>query len=1085
MSKKLHNKLNIDGEEYLIQASGAAYLDTDIELTVKSGTSEWGKTSFGSEENPTAAIDISGGAATANPLMDGTATPGDANKFARENHVHPTDTTRAPNDHADSSNKYGLAETGKYGHAKSASAMPLTDNTTTKGTGGQIGDQVATFARADHIHPRHEHLYASSQSEGGPADSVKATHKIAYTKAAGDNDIPTANNFNKPYNGSSELVVTIPNAVGGTTLTAGFITGMNQKKLDEIEDGAEVNQSAFGIVKVGTTEIKADQKIDTLTLVAGDNVTITPDATNDKVTIATATYTAENGVTLSDYKIQADLKAYTKNAAASSQTSAASDNRLYPVQLDSAGDLAVSIPWTDEKVSEVGNHYVPVQSGTYTANADSSSTATWGSTDFVTGVTLNKDGAGHITGMSVSAKQFPANPNTAPTFSGTEGVEVAKADASNNPLSIDANTVNGKVNYRAALRNYTPNSSASTKATSTNGGLYAVELDKDGKLAVRVPWTDTDTKVTKADNHYDPTASAGAQLSADASSSTAATWNSTSLVTGVNIQRDTKGHVTGVTVDSIKMPKNPNTDNAHAHSAGTGLSISGSGGLTGTTEYSLKTASSGEIGGVKTGFTTNNTNRNYAVQLDANNKAYVNVPWEAEQTADVFYSAGDGIIISTNTQGSRSNPHLFSHADTSSVSTVTGSGIKTVNSVTFDGYGHVTGFSLRDMTKAATSTLGVAYLHGATDCTTYTSDDGGITPLALRKALTGSANKDATTQNFIATATNTGVVKSATTGTTSGRDYNVQVNTDGTMKVNVPWLAYTAGTGISLSGTTFSNSGVRSITQDSSDGHKLSINTGGTTSVITIPDNNTHNSHAIISGTNSSNTNITGSASSSNITLGDSGVTAGTYRRVTVNSKGIVIGGDNSDTDTHHTYALTLQGNGTTATTFSQSSAASLNIKPGSNVTVTAGTNEITIAASDRNQKVKVGTSTFGASDTINFVGGTNISVTADTTNDKITIATTSTIEATTFKASSDKRLKENIQPYTCTKSVLDLPIKRFDFIDGPKNQIGCIAQDLLEICPDLVSTNEQTGMLSIQESKLVYLLIEEVRKLKKAIKSN
>ena len=36
------------------------------------------------------------------------------------------------------------------------------------------------------------------------------------------------------------------------------------------------------------------------------------------------------------------------------------------------------------------------------------------------------------------------------------------------------------------------------------------------------------------------------------------------MVTGVNIQRDAKGHVTGVTVDSIKMPGNPNTDtNTH------------------------------------------------------------------------------------------------------------------------------------------------------------------------------------------------------------------------------------------------------------------------------------------------------------------------------------------------------------------------------------------------------------------------------------------------------------------------------------------------------------------------------------------
>lgn len=40
----------------------------------------------------------------------------------------------------------------------------------------------------------------------------------------------------------------------------------------------------------------------------------------------------------------------------------------------------------------------------------------------------------------------------------------------------------------------------------------------------------------------------------------------------------------------------------------------------------------------------------------------------------------------------------------------------------------------------------------------------------------------------IASAAALGGVKSATTGTISDRDYNVQVNFDGTMKVNVPWV---------------------------------------------------------------------------------------------------------------------------------------------------------------------------------------------------------------------------------------------------------------------------------------------------------
>lgn len=38
-----------------------------------------------------------------------------------------------------------------------------------------------------------------------------------------------------------------------------------------------------------------------------------------------------------------------------------------------------------------------------------------------------------------------------------------------------------------------------------------------------------------------------------------------------------------------------------------------------------------------------------------------------------------------------------------------------------------------------------------------------------------------------ASSENLGGVKSKNTGTTSGKDYDVQVNSDGTMKVNVPW----------------------------------------------------------------------------------------------------------------------------------------------------------------------------------------------------------------------------------------------------------------------------------------------------------
>ena len=65
---------------------------------------------------------------------------------------------------------------------------------------------------------------------------------------------------------------------------------------------------------------------------------------------------------------------------------------------------------TNTKVTAVGNHYIPTSSGTYTASA-SGATAAW-SIDVVKGVTLQKDAAGHITGISVTSGKIPANPNT-------------------------------------------------------------------------------------------------------------------------------------------------------------------------------------------------------------------------------------------------------------------------------------------------------------------------------------------------------------------------------------------------------------------------------------------------------------------------------------------------------------------------------------------------------------------------------------------------------------------------------------------------------------------------------------------------
>lgn len=71
-----------------------------------------------------------------------------------------------------------------------------------------------------------------------------------------------------------------------TTSANGFMSKEDKTKLDGIAAGAGTNQPAFGKVKVGGSTIAATTTTDTVELVAGTNVTLTPDGTGKKVTIA-------------------------------------------------------------------------------------------------------------------------------------------------------------------------------------------------------------------------------------------------------------------------------------------------------------------------------------------------------------------------------------------------------------------------------------------------------------------------------------------------------------------------------------------------------------------------------------------------------------------------------------------------------------------------------------------------------------------------------------------------------------------------------------------------------------------------------
>ena len=107
----------------------------------------------------------------------------------------------------------------------------------------------------------------------------------------------SADNMNKIENELVALDTGKVDKIAGKDLSANDFTDEYKTKLNGVEAGAEVNQYAFSNVKVGDSTVAADSKTDTLELVAGSNVTLTPDATNDKVTIASTNTTYNNATT--------------------------------------------------------------------------------------------------------------------------------------------------------------------------------------------------------------------------------------------------------------------------------------------------------------------------------------------------------------------------------------------------------------------------------------------------------------------------------------------------------------------------------------------------------------------------------------------------------------------------------------------------------------------------------------------------------------------------------------------------------------------------------------------------------------------
>ena len=145
----------------------------------------------------------------------------------------------------------------------------------------------------------------------------------------------TTSNASKPLSANQGVVIkglvdALQTAVDGKASTSSLTshTGNTTVHITAAErtawNKAEANQNAFSKVTVGSTTVEADTTTDTLTL-AGENVTITPDTTNDKITIKVASGSTST----------AGIVKLTNSTSSTSTTTAAT-----PSSVKSAYDLA-------------------------------------------------------------------------------------------------------------------------------------------------------------------------------------------------------------------------------------------------------------------------------------------------------------------------------------------------------------------------------------------------------------------------------------------------------------------------------------------------------------------------------------------------------------------------------------------------------------------------------------------------------------------------------------------------------------------------------------------------------------------------
>ena len=151
-----------------------------------------------------------------------------------------------------------------------------------------------------------------------------------------------------------------------TSSSNGLMSSSDKAKLDGITASADPNQNAFSNITIGSTTISADNPTDTLTIVAGSNVSLSTSGNTVTISSTNTTYglasTSSNGLLR---QLNGNTSQFMRgdgnwgtpiNTTYSQATSSTlglvkigfpESGQNYPVELNSSGQMFVNVPWTD------------------------------------------------------------------------------------------------------------------------------------------------------------------------------------------------------------------------------------------------------------------------------------------------------------------------------------------------------------------------------------------------------------------------------------------------------------------------------------------------------------------------------------------------------------------------------------------------------------------------------------------------------------------------------------------------------------------------------------------------------------------